>query len=43
MKEMAQKEIGRLNVQEKINSGNCTLTMGELRQAFSTAGTNTKL
>jgi len=39
MKKMAQNDIGRLNIQEKINSGNCTLTMNELQQAFKTTTT----
>lgn len=39
VRESAKKECGRLNVQEKISSGNCTLTMKELQQAFKVTGT----
>ncbi|MBU1007568.1 tetratricopeptide repeat protein [Candidatus Dependentiae bacterium] len=39
MKQMAQNEIGRITIQEKINKGNCTLTMKDLRQAFNASGT----
>jgi hypothetical protein len=33
-KKMATNELGRLNIQQKINAGNCTLTMKDLQQAF---------
>lgn len=42
MKRMAQSEIGRISIQEKINKGNCTLTMKDIRQAFKTTGTQTR-
>jgi len=34
VRKMADKEIGRISVQQKINSGNCTLTMKDIQQAF---------
>ncbi len=34
VKDIAKREIGRLNLQTKINSGNCTITMNELKDAF---------
>lgn len=39
MKKMAQNEIGRITIQQKINKGNCTLTMKDLQQAFQTTNT----
>jgi tetratricopeptide (TPR) repeat protein len=40
LKQMAQNEIGRIALQLKVNSGNCTLTMKDLQQAFHTTGTS---
>jgi tetratricopeptide (TPR) repeat protein len=36
MRELAKREMGRIKIQKKINSGNCTLTMKDLKQAFKT-------
>jgi len=43
MKPMAQNEIGRISIQEKINAGNCTLTMKDIQEAFKTTGTGKKV
>lgn len=40
-KKMAQTELGRLNIQQRINKGNCTLTQKELREAFSSRSPRT--
>lgn len=37
MKDLAKKEVGRLTIQKKINSGNCTLTMKDLKKVFGKA------
>jgi tetratricopeptide (TPR) repeat protein len=34
LRDAAKKEIGRLEVQQKINSGGCTLTMNDLKKVF---------
>jgi len=41
MKTMVRREIGRIAIQQKINKGNCTLTMKDLRKAFSADLTTT--
>ena len=39
IKKLAQNELGRITIQERINTGNCTLTMKDLQQAFNVTTT----